>query len=174
MNKKLVDILVSIGVLVIALGFVLWFFLAGGTDGSGGVFDNNQIATEEKEKSKEEITIQDFKSSLESVNNFQFTVEITEGEALDFAYEGLVSLAIVKYNSTVVASLDVYDSEENAQKVIDDIKASNTAGFQEETGKKFESLSTDTAFVERVGKTFLTINADDSKVIDEIRKATKY
>lgn len=173
MNRKLVIIFATIGILLVAFGFVMWFVF-GESSVFGGDGDNGgQIATEVEEKSKDEITVDDLKSRLESVVDYQFFVKTTS-DIKSSVYKGLNSTAIVKSDNIVIASLDVYDSEEDAMAVIADVKSANTTGYDTETGKNYESISSGKSFVERVGKTVLTVSADNSKLVDAIKEAIKY
>ncbi len=173
MNRRIVIILVSAGIGLTILGVVLWLVFAGGVTGDSGTNEGGIISSESEEITKEEITTEKFKEKLESIVEKQFYVKIAES-ITDNPYEGLEGSAIVKSDNIVVASLDVYDSIENASAVIADVKGSNTAGYKREAGKNFEKISSENSLIEQVGKTILTVNTDDSEITEAILKAIRY
>lgn len=139
--------------------------------------DNDSvISTTEELPSKDELTVEKYKEKLENVTDYIFVTEVnTEKSDLSlFPYTGLESCALTSVDGVDTATFLVFDSEENAQKIIDETKANNTSGFDEEIGKNFVKITQDYVVVEKVGATVLTISCEDEGITKSIISATGY
>ncbi len=128
------------------------------------------------EPEKTELTADEFAEAVSNTEGFTFKTEMnTEADDLAlFPYEGLQACVLVVHDDANVASFFVFDTEENADKVIRDTKDENTTGYNAETGKNFEMLKEGPAVVERVGATVMNISTDNESMTKAILKATEY
>ena len=91
-----------------------------------------------------------------------------------FPYDGLKSAVKVNVNNSDVAIYYVFDTDKNAKKVIEDARSMNYSKFDEEKGSNYDKLWQNSAVVEQVDNTLLTIADTDQNVTSQIINATKY
>ena len=154
------------------------FFSGCGSQNDGEVRGNNnsQISTSDNEPTKDELSAEDFEKKLNGVSDFSFVTETQddEKELSMFPYEGLVSCVMVSKDDVNIATFFEFDSDENAKKIIEDSKRSNSSDYTEETGKNFDKIQQGSVVIEQVGKTVITITSEDKTVTDTILDVTGY
>lgn len=159
---------------------VLICFAFSGCDSSGngenGGNGNSQISTTDSEPSKDELSAKDFEKKLNGVSNITFVTEIKEDKnnLSMFPYPGLVSCVMVSKDDVNIATFFEFDSDENAERIIEDSKRSNSSDYTEETGKNFDKIQQGSVVIEQVGKTVVTITSEDKTVTDTILDVTGY
>ncbi|MBQ9673154.1 MAG: hypothetical protein IJV39_00820 [Ruminococcus sp.] len=166
-------------IIAFAMLFVLIFSLVGCGDTNNDVMNNGNKTTEETtlaEPEKTELSAEDFISALGSSKEYEFKTELnsTVEDLALFPYTGLKYCVLVSLDDVSVASFFVFDNEENAQTVLDEAKSENTTGFDDTTGKNFESVKQGSVVIERVGTTVLNIAAEEEAVTQAILAATEY
>ncbi|MGN1132695.1 MAG: hypothetical protein ACI4RL_07275 [Ruminococcus sp.] len=154
------------------------FFSGCGDESNGGEGgnSNSQISTSDSEPSKDELSAEDFEKRLNGVSDITFVTE-TKDDKKDlsmFPYEGLEACVMVSKDNVNIATFFVFDSDENAEKIIEDSKRSNSSDYKEETGKNFDKIQQGSVVIEQVGKTVVTITSEDETVTDTILDVTGY
>lgn len=145
-------------------------------NGENGGNGNSQISTTDSEPSKDELSAKDFEKRLNGVSSITFVTETKEdkNDLSMFPYEGLVSCVMVSKDDVNIATFFEFDSDENAKRIIEDSKRSNSSDYTEETGKNFDKIQQGSVVIEQVGKTVVTITSEDKTVTDTILDVTGY
>lgn len=145
-------------------------------NGENGGNGNSQISTTDSEPSKDELSAKEFEKRLNGVSSITFVTETQddEKELSMFPYEGLVSCVMVSKDDVSIATFFEFDSDENAKRIIEDSKRSNSSDYTEETGKNFDKIQQGSVVIEQVGKTVVTITSEDKTVTDTILDVTGY
>ncbi|MGN1127184.1 MAG: hypothetical protein ACI4RI_07060 [Ruminococcus sp.] len=154
------------------------FFSGCGDENNGGEGgnSNSRISTSDNEPSKDELSAEDFEKRLNGVSDITFVTE-TKDDKKDlsmFPYQGLEACVMVSKDNVNIATFFVFDSDENAKKIIEDSKRSNSSDYKEETGKNFDKIQQGSVVIEQVGKTVVTITSEDKTVTDTILEVTGY
>lgn len=138
--------------------------------------NSSKIVTTTTLPGKKSLSAEEFKSALENVSSLNFKMEIVtdENKLKIFPYDGLKSAVKVNVNNSDVAIYYVFDTDKNAKKVIEDASSMNYSKFDEEKGSNYDKLWQNSAVVEQVDNTLLTIADTDQNVTSQIINATKY
>lgn len=142
-------------------------------DNSNG---DSQIVTTTTQPSKKSLSAEEFKKRIEGISSINFTTKVvTDADSLKmFPYVGLKAAVKANVDGSDIAIFYVFDTEENAKKVIEDARAMNYSGYEEEKGSNYDKLSQDASVVEQVDNTLITVSSDDQNVTDLILNALDY
>lgn len=138
--------------------------------------NSSKIVTTTTLPGKKSLSAEEFKSALENVSSLNFKMEIVtdENKLKIFPYDGLKSAVKVNVNNSDVAIYYVFENDKQAKKVIEDARSMNYSNFDEEKGSNYDKLWQNSAVVEQVDNTLLTIADIDQNVTSQIINATKY
>lgn len=137
---------------------------------------DSQIVTSTTQPTKKSLSAEDFQKKIEGISSMNFTTKlITDADTLKiFPYEGLKAAVKANVDGSDIAIFYVFDTDENAKKVIEDARAMNYSEYDEEKGSNYDKLWHDASVVEQVDNTLITVSSDDQNVTDLILNAIKY